>query len=472
MPTALHNPSPLPAFFRSLAPKFLLCAFFFAALPAVLRAQDRRHVTRPVYPPVCVTLHAALTSTRHSKTIPPSDETKPDTLRIQHALDSCPAGHAVELAPDGSRNSFLSGPLDLRSGVTLLVARGAILFASRNPRDYDRSPGSCGVVNRHGHGCKALINLDRAANAGVMGQGVIDGRGWANVLGQKVSWWGLAQQAKYEKLNQNCPRLIQAFDSDNFTLYRIELKNSPNFHVFYSGGDGFTAWGVVIDTPKTARNTDGIDPSSASDVTITHCFIHDGDDDVAIKAGSAGPSSHITVSDNHFYTGHGMSIGSDTNGGVSHVRVSGLTIDGADNGIRIKSNISRGGLVRDVVYRDVCIRDTRNPILMDTHYPFYGKARDLFPDFRDITLSGVRIIGPGKITLDGYSPQLPLKIHFDNVTLADPFAVKILARNAQITLGPGPVNFRPSGPDVQILGKPANAHPTSCSSKFLPFPKR
>ena len=42
-----------------------------------------------------------------------------------------------------------------------------------------------------------------------------------------------------------------------------------------------------------------------------------------------------------------MSIGSVTAGGVSHVLVRNLTIDGAQNGIRIKSDPSRGGLVQD-----------------------------------------------------------------------------------------------------------------------------
>jgi polygalacturonase len=42
--------------------------------------------------------------------------------------------------------------------------------------------------------------------------------------------------------------------------------------------------------------------------------------------------------------------------------VRGLTLDGTDSGIRIKSNVSRGGLVEQVTYEDVCIRDSRYPI--------------------------------------------------------------------------------------------------------------
>jgi len=91
---------------------------------------------------------------------------------------------------------FLSGPLELRRGVTLVVARGAYLFASRNPRDYDLKPGVCGTITEEGHGCKALIDGDGVADAGVMGDGVIDGRGGETILGQNISWWNLADMAR------------------------------------------------------------------------------------------------------------------------------------------------------------------------------------------------------------------------------------------------------------------------------------
>jgi polygalacturonase len=72
---------------------------------------------------------------------------------------------------------------------------------------------------------------------------------------------------------------------------------------------------------------------------ITHCYISTGDDNVAIKAG--GHVSHITIAHNHFYYGHGMSIGSETYAGADSIRVTDLSIDAADNGIRIKSNSTR-----------------------------------------------------------------------------------------------------------------------------------
>jgi polygalacturonase len=130
-----------------------------------------------------------------------------------------------------------------------------------------------------------------------------------------------------------------------------------------------TAWGVKIHTPKTARNTDGIDPSSSTNVTIVYCDIATGDDNVAIKTGLT-PAAHMTIAHNHFYSGHGMSIGSGTSGGVSNIRVSDLTLDGTDNGIPIKSDRSRGGLVQDVSYENVCMRDVTNPVTVTSRNSF------------------------------------------------------------------------------------------------------
>ena len=447
--------------------KYLTFAAVLGASVFGAYAQDTRTVTEPVIPPSCTTLSAQLPAK-----LSDADEKKPDTLRIQAALDHCPAGHSVELKADGASRAFLSGPINLREGVTLLIDGGAILYASRDPRDYDVSPGSCGVVNQAGHGCRALLNGDHAAHAALMGDGWIDGRGASTLIGQKVSWWDLAQEAKVKNLNQSCPRILVLSHCDDFTLYRIAMRNSPNFHVAYNGGNGFTAWGVLIDTGKEGRNTDGIDPGNSTNVTITHCFIRAGDDNVAIKAGTPGPTTHMTIAHNHFYYGHGMSIGSETDGGASAIRVTDLSIDGADNGIRIKSNSSRGGLVHDVVYEDVCIRNTTNPIYMDSNYSYRGSATDRIPSFRDIVLRNIRITGSGKITLDGFDPAHRLGMIFDNVTLATPSAVKMIADHGEFTLGPGPVNFLPAGADVKVIGAGGKGAPNACTDKFVPLPTR
>jgi polygalacturonase len=439
-------------------------------LAAALTAygQDTRTVTEPVIPKSCAVLTPALSAVDGNKTLSEADEGKLDTARIQQALDGCAKGQAVELKAGDARNAFLSGPLDLRAGVTLLVDAGAILFGSRDPKVYEVSPGSCGIVSQTGRGCRAVINGSGVAGAAVMGAGTIDGRGWAKLLGKDVTWWELAEQAR-KGGSQNCPRLIVLNRCNDFTLYRITLKNSGNFHVAYSGGDGFTAWGVIINTPKTARNTDGIDPGSSTNVTITHCFIHTGDDNVAIKAG--GHCSHMTIAHNHFYTGHGMSIGSETNDGADTIRVTDLSVDGADNGIRIKSNSRRGGPVKDVVYSDVCIRNTRNPIYMDSDYEHAGHDGTLLPSFTGIELHNVRILDGGKITLQGYDEKHRLGMLFDNVWFDDLKAIKVIAELADLQFGPGAVNLSVAGKSIKVAGTPGKSAPTACSDKFVPMPE-
>jgi polygalacturonase len=436
---------------------------------SVLNAQDTRTVTEPKIPASCAVLTARLAPVADT-TLAESDERSLDTKHIQSAIDACAPGRAVVLKASGAKRAFLTGPLTLKRGVTLVVDTNAILFASRDPNEYDMD-GRCGTVDAKGHGCRPLISSENAPGVGIMGAGIIDGRGWAKLLGKDVSWWDLAQDAKVKNQNQSCPRLIQLTKSDNATLYGITLRNSPNFHVVFDRGNGFTVWGIRIDTrDPRARNTDGIDPMSATNVTITHSFINTGDDNVAVKAGNK-PSSHITVSHNHFYRGHGVSIGSETDGGASAIRVFDLSIQGADNGLRIKSNAARGGLVHDVEYRDICIRDTKNPIEMDTHYTASAKTTgDMIPEFRDIRLKDVRVSGAGKVTLEGYDNARPLAMAWDNVMFDDVAKIKVSAGHVRIARGPGPTNLNVTGEDVQMSGATSEAPVNSCVGKFLVMP--
>ncbi|MGD0735007.1 MAG: pectinesterase family protein [Terracidiphilus sp.] len=435
---------------------------------AAFRAQDTRNVTEPHIPVACVTLEA-LVSAPHG-VIAPADEQKLDTARIQSAIDNCASGKAVVLRAHGKKNVFLTGPITLRSGVTLVVDDNTSLVASRDPRLYDLAAGSCGIVGEKGHGCKSLITVDNANDSGIMGEGSIDGRGGAKLLSQDVTWWDLAHTAKITDKQQSVPRIISVDHSNGFTLYKITLRNSPNFHVGVNNTDGFTAWGVKIMTPKTARNTDGIDPGSSRNVTIAYCSIHTGDDDVAVKSSKSGPASNISILHNHFYTGHGMSIGSGTNGGVDHMLVDDLTIDGADNGIRIKSDRSRGGLVHDLVYHDVCIRDTKNPLVFTPLYTTFGG--DQLPIYRDIKLQDVHILTAGSYTFLGLDAQHKLGLTFDNVFADDQAHSTTLAKDADITIGVKRGNLEPAGDNVTVQQTAGSSPgtPLACDARFVPFP--
>ena len=413
----------------------LLLASAVVAIASVAGAQDTRTVTEPKIPATCVKLEAKIGAA--GDVLNGADEKNEDTARIQEAIDGfaakCKPGEAVELAAGAKgANSFLSGPFELKEGVTLLVDKGVTLFASRDPADYDmpERPGTCGTIPAKGP-CKAFITI-RAKNVGIMGDGVIDGRGGAKLLGQDISWWGLAVKGeptadKPAGIPYSDPRLISASGADGFTMYRITLHDSPNFHVGVSRTDGFTAWGVHLKTPvhepgpndPRPRNTDGIDPGSSTNVTIAHSWIDNGDDNVAIKTGV----THMSVIDNHFYSGHGMSIGSETNTGDSFLLVDGLTEDHTTSGIRIKSNATRGGLVHDLVYKNICMRDVGVPIAISPYYNNQtiegfvdpGIKGDRIPEYKAITLENITDLTPGDVLIAGYDEAHRTEVLLKNV---------------------------------------------------------
>lgn len=473
----------------------LLACAPMAGTPAATAVAPIRGYSEPTIPPACVTLDA----NKHSAKglLDAADEAALDTERIQDALRACPAGQAVKLQVARGKDAFVSGPLTMVNDVTLWVDKGATLFASRNPRDFDVEAGACGTDEfDESGGCRALINIESLENVGVVGEGIIDGRGGEPMIGGTATWWDVAQHAKQTNSKHSNPRLIDVKKSRNFTLYKVKLYNSPKFHVVINA-QGFVVWGVTVLTPSRAtnsvgrplgahyaRNTDGIDPSAATNGVIAYSTISTGDDQIAIKGGNAGPTAYVTIAHNHFGSGHGMSIGSETNGGVNNILVYDLSIDGAvpsggmpkvdKNGIRIKSDSSRGGLVENITYRDVCIRDVVYPILLS---PLYSKATGtMVPLYRKIVLENVRSIRtPGTTTeppvlkLLGYDGDNLLDVRFDNVVVEglEPGAVR--ASFAKVAVGPGPINFPIVGDAVDLkttITQPT-APPNACDGKFV-----
>ena len=444
---------------------------------------------------------------------------QPDTGRIQAAIDACPSGQAVKLTMGAAGESaFVSGPLRLKSGVTLWIDRGVTLAASRNPSDFDNGVGTCGTATvSKKKSCYPLILANNTAGSGIVGEGSIDGRGGSLLTSGpnagKRSWWDVAYENKTQGLNQQNPRLVQVTGGHDFTLHDVTLLNSPNFHVVTDGTAGVIAWGIKIlspsleysvpgyrcapgttpsastttatcFTPDTVKNTDGFDPGQSSNVLLAYSFISTGDDDVAIKASAAPGSDHMTFARNHFYYGHGMSIGSETNAGVHDVVVTELSVDGHDspngNGLRIKSDASRGGLVDGIRYTNVCMRNVAQPLVFD---PFYSSASGtLYPNFAGVTVSGFHYLGSaayggGQVTFSGYEEngqKNPLVITLDNVVFDGAQPVMKSLKATHFTLGTGPVSFSneivtSSATDTTIQGAPGNGAPVDCSGAFVPL---
>ncbi len=390
--------SALSASYRLLSARiraFSALAILLLFPAALLRAQDTRTVNEPAFPATCT----ALAATQSIANGEPTSETSLDTSRIQSALTACASGKAVELTLGGTNNvynAFVIAPTSIPAGVTLIVDGGVTVFGSRNPADYQVSGGeTCGTVGTLGNGCNPLLSINgnsASSGAGIMGYGIINGRGGDNLLvngvTQTYTWWNLATQANTGSNAQNNPILLYAKNASNLTLYKITLLNSPMFHVKFQSGTGFTVWGTKIVTPYSSRNTDGIDlDDSVSNVTINNAYISDGDDDIAPGATSGHPVANVTIENTHTYSGHGISIGSYTAGGISNVYVNNINMSGnlSDTnsaGLKIKSSQDRGGVVNNVSYNNICIQNIRYPLQFN---PFYNtNTGTSYPSYTNI----------------------------------------------------------------------------------------
>ena len=187
----------------------------------------------------------------------------------------------------------------------------------------------------------------------------------------------------------------------------------------------------------------------------------------------------MSVLDNHFYTGHGMSIGSETVQGQSYLLVDGLTEDHTTSGIRIKSNVKRGGPVHDLVYKNICMRDIPIPIAISPYYtnqtvePFENPNYQgtLIPDYKRITLENIYSESPGDVLIAGLNEQHRTTITLKNVFIAGIKPTQVHLHFADITTAGDGVNFPLEGESTTvttgsiIATKPHNP----CTGKFVPY---
>ena len=375
-----------------------------------------------------------------------------DTAAIQKALDACKKSGGTVLFPPGT---YLSQPLVIRSQTTLKLEQGATLLATTNQSDFMKEPGDW-LAAKSGSAFVPFIRGKDLADVTITGGGVIDGNG--------AVWWGEAEKARQRVSGYTLPRpnLIVIERSQNVRLENITLQNSPKFHFVPTECEGVVVSNVTILAPERAANTDAIDPSACKNVLITHCTIDVGDDNVAIKAGKkvAGrdfASEDIIVTDCTFLHGHGMSIGSETAGGVRNVTVTRCTFANTENGIRIKSDVKRGGIVENIRYSDITMSNVM-PALTFTCYYMNNSAGDAgqpgaaavvggkIPVYRNISIRNLTATCPKSAgVILGLPDTCISNVVFENVTISARTgltirnAKDIQFTNSSVTVIKGPV---------------------------------
>jgi polygalacturonase len=350
-----------------------------------------------------------------------------DTAAIQKAIDACAAyanGGTVKL----SHGTFLSGPISLKSKITLDLEKDATLLGSPDRADYPM------VTFAHLPTVQPLVGSVGEENIVITGGGVIDGNGHI--------WWEYVKGVRDSGvLGTDHPRPMgMVFDhSKHIRVENITMQNAGFWQIVPYYSDDLQFRHLRILAPHSP-NTDAIDPFSSSNIIIDHVFSSVGDDNIAIKSGAIDspgpddPSRNIVITDCTFENGHGLSIGSEIAGGVQNVHAERIHFKGTDQGIRIKANRDRGNDVSNISFKDLDMVDVKTAILISEYYPKVYPEGDvaaapigrLTPFFHGITIENVHAKGSNVAGVIVGLPESPVKdLVLKNVTIQAQTGMKI-----------------------------------------------
>lgn len=299
-----------------------------------------------------------------------------NTNYIQAAINACPDNGRVYI-PKGE---YLTGPLFLRSNITIELAKGAHLIGDTNRSNYPILPGMIMTTDENSEynlgtwegnplDCYAsLITGINVSNVSIIGEGVIDGNAsnadwWIDVRTKRGSWR---------------PRGVFLNKCSNITLQGIKVCNTPswNLHPYFS--DDLKFIDLLVENPKDSPNTDGCDPESCKNVDIIGVHFSVGDDCIAVKSGKIymgktykKPCENLNIRNCSMNFGHGsVVLGSEMSGGLKNIKVSQCLFNQTDRGLRIKTRRGRGkqAVIDDVTFENIIMDDVLTPLVINMFY--------------------------------------------------------------------------------------------------------
>ena len=298
-----------------------------------------------------------------------------DTAMLQAAILSCPEGGRVLIPP----GEYVTGPLFLKSHMTLEIAGGAILLLLTDRRRFPILPGNNltadggEVLLGMFEGCAtdgfaaALTGTDLTDTA-VIGEGVIDGRA------QEGDWWDKPKEIRIASRGN----LLYTQRCKGMLIQGLTFRNSPSWNLHPAFSEDLDFIDIKIKAPWDSPNTDGFDPESCRRVRLLGAEISVGDDCIAIKSGKIDlgrkykqPCTDLEIGWCALLDGHGgVTVGSEMAGGVKRVRAHHCYMKGNDRALRVKTRRDRGrdGVIDDILFRDIRMDHVKMPLVVNSFY--------------------------------------------------------------------------------------------------------
>lgn len=363
-------------------------------------------------------------------------ESKLNTNAIHRAIHQAHrAGGGRVVIPQGR---WLTGPIHLQSNINLHLEKGAQVYFSSDKKHY------LPVVMQRHEGVEALnysplIYGYKLDNIAITGEGVFEGQGqhwwdWYKKHGTPPRAIAAKMPLSLRKFGKGAgmegmrPSFLLVWKSSNILIEGVSFNESPfwNVHLVYSQN------AIVRDVKVnslTAPNGDGIVVDSSKNVLLEYNHLETGDDAVVIKSGMNEDGLNINIPSENIVVRHfraanvrtgsgGVVFGSETSGGIRNVYVHNAYFEGADRGIRFKTERGRGNVIENIYLRNIEMKNiTYEAITVNTFYTGPG-ATGPSPAVRNLFLKNIRVdTAETGINLIGLPEKWLENIHLEDISI-------------------------------------------------------
>ena len=382
-----------------------------------------------------------------------------NTEAIQNTIDAAnEAGGGKITFPSGV---YLSGALFVKSNIEFHIPEDVTIVAIQ---DDDQFPDKwTRVAGIEMDWPAALINVYQQENVRITGKGTIDGNGkywWDKFWGDPPRSGGMyknyTERGIRWAVDYDCKRVrpVVIYESKDVLLQDFTVKRAGFWTISLTYSERVYVNGLVIrnNIGGFGPSSDGINTDSSKDILVENCDIDCNDDNLCIKAGRDAdglrvnrPAENIVYRNCITRAGHGLfTIGSETSGGMRNIEVYGLEAIGTNIGIRFKSAKVRGGLIENVWFHDLKMKDVNHPFHLELNwYPEYSypqipeeisieempihwkvmtqrvdpPSRGI-PEFRNIKLSNIEVVGSQEAIYANAYPEVPMHdLTWENVSI-------------------------------------------------------
>ena len=368
---------------------------------------------------------------------------------FKKAIAACTkAGGGRVVVPKGI---FLTnGPIHLDNNVNFHVTKDAKIMFGTNFDDYLPHVR----VRWEGTECYSyspLVYAYQKTNIALTGKGTLNGQAenswamWPMKLKPRTTTNEELRELNHKDVPAEDikiyakPTFFEPFECTNVLIEDVTILDYPFWCVHPTFCTNVTIRRLVIDSHNS--NNDGLDPDSCTDVLMEDCWLDQSDDCIAIKAGRDNsawrrgrPCENIVIR-NMPSNFEGVAIGSEMSGGVRNVFVYDCEYDDG-NVLYCKSNLDRGGFIKDIYVKNLKIGKARILRLRNNYHGYRGGN---FPtEFRNINIEDVHIKegSDETISITGVEGALVYDVFIKNVvvdTVSPPVLQIRLAENVVLT---------------------------------------